>query len=91
MNDPRIDDSDALVAVRSELRQVRDELRVKIRLAAMDARSAWERFEPRLQELERHAEAAAELAARTVQATVEELKGRLRQLRDEIESREGAA
>lgn len=80
----RIEDSDALVALRSELRQVRDELRLKIRLAGMDARSAWERFEPQLQEIERRCEAATELAARTVQATVEELKDKLRQLRAEL-------
>lgn len=84
MNDTRIEDGDELQAVRAELRQLRDELRVKLRLAEMDARAAWERFEPRLQELERRAEAAAEQAARAVQATVAELKGKLGQLRAEI-------
>lgn len=87
MNDSRFDDSDALAAVRAELRQLRDELRVKLHLAEMDARTAWERFEPRLAELERRAETAAEVAARAVQTTVEELKGKLGQLREEMAKR----
>lgn len=39
----------------AELARMRDEIRVKVHLAGLDAKSAWKSLEPRLDELEREA------------------------------------
>jgi len=39
----------------TELARLRDEIRVKVHLAGLDAKSAWNALEPRLDELERDA------------------------------------
>lgn len=50
----------------ADLVQLRDEIRVKVHLAGLDARSEWERLEPRVNELEGRARGAIEKAAEEV-------------------------
>jgi hypothetical protein len=68
-----------------ELQTMRDEIRVKIHLAGMDAKDAWhERLEPRLRELEGRLEETSELAAQELRAAAQELRTHFRKIRDEI-------
>jgi len=72
----------------ADLRTLRDEIKLKVHLASMDARAAWEQVEPRLNELERQAETLAEGAVQaTTEATdkvISELKDTLISLRKRI-------
>ncbi|MBK8263319.1 MAG: hypothetical protein IPK80_18490 [Nannocystis sp.] len=72
----------------ADLRTLRDEIKLKVHLAGMDARAAWEQVEPRLSELERQAESIAEGAAQaTTEATdkvIGDLKDTLTALRKRI-------
>lgn len=57
-----------------QLRALRDEAQLKIHLASMDARDAWGRLQPKLQEAERAAEQASTTALETVQQTAKKLR-----------------
>ncbi len=46
----------------NELEQMADEIRVKLHLAGMDAKDAWNKLEPRLDEARRHAAAGSRKA-----------------------------
>jgi ElaB/YqjD/DUF883 family membrane-anchored ribosome-binding protein len=69
----------------ADLAQLRDEIRVKVHLAGMDAKSEWNRLEPRVLELEGKAKAALEKAADEVaqgtREALDELIDALRKLR----------
>jgi len=59
----------------AELRKLRDEVRVQIHLAGMDAKKAWEEdFEPKLAEADRLAENATEEAYRTTVDMIRNVK-----------------
>lgn len=62
----------------SQLRTVADEIRVRIHLAGMDARDAWERLEPRL-------ERAAAQAGEASREVLADLGKELRTLRASLE------
>jgi len=71
------------------LRQLADEIRVKIHLAGMDAKDTWSKLEPRLREVEQKAEAKGEEVAEELSKAGQELKeqmsallGRLRSDKD---------
>jgi hypothetical protein len=55
----------------TKLTALRDETRVKIHLAGMDVRSAWDELQPKLEEAEHVARRAAETAS---EATLEALR-----------------
>src|SRR5512142_1451421 len=55
----------------AELRKLRDEVRVQLHLANMDAKKAWDELEPKLEEADRMAENASE---ETFHAAVETLR-----------------
>ena len=57
--------------VLSELRKLRDEIRVQVHLGGMDAKKAWDELEPKLAEADRMAENASE---ETFHAAVETLR-----------------
>lgn len=56
------------------LRQLRDEVRVELHLAGMEARSQWERLEPKLAKAEQAGHQLTEVAKQQLQDAVEELK-----------------
>ncbi len=56
------------------LRTLRDEARVQIHLATMDAKERWNQLEPRLEEVERAAHEVTESSKMAVQQGVKQLK-----------------
>lgn len=68
-----------------ELRELRDEIRVKVHLAGMDARQRWEELEPKLREIEGWVERGGDRAATVTNAFLEELGEAFRRIRDRIE------
>ena len=62
------------------LQMLRDEIRVHVHLASMDAKSKWNELEPRVHEIEALAHSKGEEAREAVKDAVE----KLRELRDAI-------
>ena len=67
-----------------EIRTIADEVRVKLHLATLEARSTWERLEPQLTQLERAAEEKGRDAVGAVSQLVTDVGQALRKLRDEL-------
>ncbi len=67
-----------------ELRRLRDEIRVRLRLGEMDVRDWWAEFEPKLEELEDRLDQAGERASGTAQVVSDEIAGALRRIRDRL-------
>ena len=59
------------------LKSMRDELRVKIHLAELDARSTWEKLQPRLHQLSLRASRAGAAAQVEIQAALKKLRSSL--------------
>ena len=57
-----------------EVRTLRDEAKLKLHLATMDARDAWARLEPKIDAAEREASRASAAALREVEATAKKLR-----------------
>lgn len=71
----------ALDEVVSELEQLADEIKVKLHLANMDAKSTWnEKLEPRLFEARQHAKEAGDASRKSIEEAVEALKSFSRSL-----------
>jgi HAMP domain-containing protein len=68
-----------------ELKQVRDQIRLKMHLAGMEAKQQWEELEPKLEEVERWFERGGERAATVMGTLVEELGAAFRRFRDRLE------
>jgi hypothetical protein len=69
---------------RDELRQMADEIRVKLNLAGKEAKQAWQQIEPQLADFERKVdEVTSELAADFKRAGGE-LRKQLTKLRDRL-------
>jgi hypothetical protein len=62
------------------LRTLRDEVRVRLHLAGMEAKGEWNRLEPHLFEVEQKAHEASDVSRRAVAEAVEKLK----KLRDSL-------
>ena len=56
------------------LRTLRDEVKVKVRLAGMDAKDQWAKLEPELFKVERAAEQATESSKKLLDEAVKRLK-----------------
>lgn len=67
-----------------QLRTAADEFRVKMHLAGMDAKSAWEKLEPKLHEFERRVEGAADTIGDELVSAGEELKADLDRLTKKV-------
>jgi hypothetical protein len=70
----------------AEIRTIADEVRVKLHLASLEARSTWERLQPELAQLERAAEAKGRDAVDAVGQLVDDVGKALRKLRDQLVS-----
>lgn len=65
----------------ADLARMRDEIRVKLHLAGMDAKSAWKSLEPRLDDLEREAREEGEAVKSASVALAHDLKKAFEQFR----------
>lgn len=59
----------------ADLRQLRDSIRVRIHLAGMEAKDAWEKIEPKLDQLERDLDKNADTIAESIMERLEALRG----------------
>ena len=62
------------------LKTLRDEARVRVHLAGMDVKTAWNELQPKLDEAERLTARAAETATEATLTTVRETAHKLQQL-----------
>jgi len=69
----------------SDLQTLAGEIRVRMHLAGMDAKDAWNKLEPKLQELEQRAERTTEKASHDLHDMAQDLKKRFKKLRQDIE------
>jgi hypothetical protein len=67
-----------------EIRTTADEVRVKLHLASLEARTTWERLEPQIVKLERAAEAGGREAAGTIVQMIDDVGKAVRKLRDQL-------
>jgi hypothetical protein len=70
-----------------DVRQMTDELKVKMHLAGMDLRERWKALQPRLEKLEQKVTAATDRAETAVAHEVGEVGALLRELRDDVKSK----
>jgi hypothetical protein len=68
----------------AEIRTIADEVRVKLHLATLEARTTWERLEPQLADLERAAADKGRDAVAAVSQLVTDVGQAVRKLRDEL-------
>jgi hypothetical protein len=69
-----------------EIRAIADEVRVKLHLANLEAKSTWERLEPQLAQLERAAADKGRDAVGAVGQLVDDVGKAVRTLRDQLVS-----
>ncbi|MBK9034313.1 MAG: hypothetical protein IPL61_24120 [Myxococcales bacterium] len=69
----------------NELKQAKDEIRLKLHLAGLDARTAWEKVEPKVDALERRLTAAGEVAAHELESVFDQVAKALARLRDDVD------
>ena len=67
-----------------EVRQIADELELKIHLAGMDARDRWQALRPRLAELEHTLARSGKTAGKVVKRELSTVGAALRKLRDDV-------
>jgi transposase len=68
-----------------EVKKLRDELKVKVHLAGMDAKETWKKLEPRVEELQKQAVDAGKKAADEVKASAVKLKEAFEALRKKMQ------
>jgi hypothetical protein len=81
-----MDAGKSIHATMDELRRIRDEIRVRIRLGEMDVRDWWATIEPKLDELEARLDETTGRASGTASLVTEELAAALRRIRDRLEA-----
>jgi hypothetical protein len=67
-----------------DLKKLRDELRVKMRLGEMEAKEWWAQVEPKLIELEQAIERGADKAATSANLFIDEMATAFRRMRDRM-------
>jgi len=67
-----------------DIKQLSDEIRLKIHLAGMDARDTWAKLEKQGKLVERELVAAAHQTGQHVHAAADKLKAALEKLRDQV-------
>lgn len=68
----------------NDLAQMRDEIRVKLHLAGLEAKDVWNDLEPKLDKLERDAAAEGENIADATLTLAKNLKDAVRKFRDQL-------
>jgi hypothetical protein len=68
----------------SNLQRLRDEIRVRVHLAGMDAKDQWNKLEPRILDVEREIDEAAEDVTSATRSALNDVIGKLQHLRDSL-------
>ena len=71
---------------RNDLKRMADEIRVKLHLAGLDAKDAWDEIQPRLQDFEKRFDAKADEVGEELKALGGEIKQRLLNIKDKLSS-----
>ncbi|MBZ0118042.1 MAG: hypothetical protein K8H88_13650 [Sandaracinaceae bacterium] len=74
-----------LTSMKTDLQQLRDEIRVKLHLGGMDLRDRFEKLEPQVRDFEQRAERAGGDVGAELREGFEHLKAAFRKLRDDLE------
>ena len=70
----------------NDLKRLADEVRVKLHLAGMDAKDAWEKIQPRIEEFGKRVDETAGEVDEELRKLGADLKERLRSIVDKIKS-----
>jgi hypothetical protein len=71
---------------RADLKRAADEIRVKMHLAGMDAKDAWDDIQPRLEDFERRFDAKAGEVSEELKALGSDIKQRLLNIKAKLKS-----
>jgi len=71
---------------RDDLKRTADEIRVKLHLAGMDAKDAWDDIQPRIEDFERRFDAKAEEVSEELKALGSDIKQRLLNIKAKLKS-----
>jgi len=71
---------------RDDLRRTADEIKVKLHLAGMDAKDAWDDIQPRIQDFERRFDAKADEVGDELKALGSDIKQRLLNIKAKLKS-----
>ena len=69
---------------RDDLKRMSDEIKVKLHLAGMDAKDAWEEIQPRLADFEQRFDAKADEVGDELKALGGEIKQRLLNIKNKL-------
>lgn len=58
----------------AELEQVADEIRLRLHLGGMDAKDAWRKLEPQIEQARQHAREATEASSDTIHSVLDSFK-----------------
>ncbi len=73
-----------LEETRNDLRRAADEIKVKLHLAGMDAKDAWEEIQPRMADFERRFDAKADEVGDELKALGHDIKQRLTNIKAKL-------
>ena len=71
---------------RNDLKRAADEIKLKLHLAGMDAKDAWEEVQPRLSDFEQRFDAKAEEVGEELKALGNDIMKRLQNIKSKISS-----
>jgi ElaB/YqjD/DUF883 family membrane-anchored ribosome-binding protein len=71
---------------RNDLKRAADEIKLKLHLAGMDAKDAWEEVQPRLADFEQRFDAKAEEVGEELKALGKDIMKRLQNIKSKISS-----
>jgi hypothetical protein len=71
---------------RNDLKRAADEIKLKLHLAGMDAKDAWEEVQPRLADFEQRFDAKAEEVGEELKALGSDIMKRLQNIKSKISS-----
>lgn len=69
---------------RADLKRMADEIKVKLHLAGMDAKDAWNEIQPRLEDFEKRFDAKADDVGEELKALGSEIKQRLLNIKNKL-------
>lgn len=73
-----------LEATRDDLKRAADEIKLKLHLAGMDAKDAWEEIQPRLADFEQRVDAKADEVGEELKALGHDIKQRLANIKAKL-------
>ena len=73
-----------LQETRDDLRRAADEIKVKLHLAGMDAKDAWDEIQPRIADFEQRFDAKADEVGEELKALGQEIKQRLANIKSKL-------